>query len=121
VIDKIRLQILHDHIQTLLLNLHQQDSALFEKVKGDAEYLARELFPAAAKALVFEKTTPDGKGRSYTLAVISDRLAYEVAPTSEGFYGLSHKVYWRKHCNTEAEAIAACEQHHQQTFKDQIA
>ncbi len=95
MIDKIKLQIFNYHIQTLLLNLHQQDSALFEKVKGDAAYLARELFPVAAKALVWQQEK-DGTWRA---------MYYSVAPD----------------CPFIEQAKAKCEAHHQARFKDQLA
>jgi hypothetical protein len=115
VIDKIKLQILYDHIEMLLLNWHQQDAAFFASVAGDAGYIARELSPVAAKALQWLGS------RS------GDYRVFEIEPSAHEPQILNmcgHVPRYDpigKWCKTQHEARAACEQHHQQTFKDQIA
>lgn len=94
-----------------LLRSSVVDAERKDEAKKEASKIARELFPPMAKALAWDV---DGVAWLYSVTKV-----WKIAPGSkfvaefmEGKIGLF---------DSEAEAKAACEAHHQQRFLEQLA
>lgn len=95
--------------------------AMLDHFPDNAEYLkkatalARELFPPMAKPLSWSN------GYKVIIGYFGGVRTHSIHPAMNKFFARDHEGLLIKECATEAEAVAACESHHQARFLEQMA